>query len=402
MPTHRLRRLAPATLLSLAVFLAPAGCGASFKRNPLPSALAGAAVIPGAPDARTWADTDNVTTPDGERRLATIVEQATASGLVDAPSHWLVLSGGGANGAYGAGLLVGWTERGDRPQFSRVTGVSTGALIAPFAFLGPAYDDRMREVYTTVSTKDIVRERGVLTALNSDAFTSTKPLQRLLAKHIDGELLDAIAAEHRRGRRLVIVTTNLDALRPVAWDLGAVATSDAPNRVELARNILLASASIPGAMPPVYFEVEAGGRRFDEMHVDGGATAQLFTYAAGVDARAAIERLGIDAPTLYIIRNARLDPEWETVRPRLGAIIGRTITSLIRTQGLGDLYQSYLLSQRDGFDFRLAYIPEDFDLEPAESFDPVYMTALFERGRAAAADGYPWATAPPGYDPSDE
>jgi len=384
------------------LIIAIGGCAPSFKRHPLPPALSEGAIIPSVPKARFWADEDNISSPAGQRRLAELAAQARASGIIDEPSNWLVLSGGGANGAFAAGLLVGWSERGDRPEFNRVTGVSTGALIAPFAFLGPEYDHIIEEVYTTVETKDIIRSRGLITALRSDAFTNTEPLQNLIASYVDDDLLDAIAAEHNRGRRLLVMTTNLDAIRPVAWDIGEIAASDAPDRVELVRKVLLASASIPVGMPPVYIRVLAAGEMYDEMHVDGGAAAQLYLYSSAIDAEKAIGDLGVRPPTIYIIRNARLDPSWRTVKPRLTDIAGRTMTSLVRTQGLGDLYQAYLLSQRDGIGYRLASIPENFDEQPTEPFDPAYMTALFQRARAAGRQGFHWAETPPGYNPGDD
>ena len=402
MTINRPPGLALALLLAFVSLAASAGCAAAYKRNPLPPELSDGAVVPGIPGARFWGDEDTVSSPTGQRRLAELVAQATSSGLIDEPSNWLVLSGGGANGAFAAGLLAGWSDRGDRPEFNRVTGVSTGALIAPFAFLGPDYDHVLEEVYTTVETSDIVSRRSIIAALSSDALTSTRPLQDLLAFYVTPELISAIAEQHQRGRRLLVITTNLDALRPVVWDIGEIAASDTRGRVELVRKILLASASIPIAMPPVYIEVEAAGAMYDEMHVDGGATAQLFLYSSGVDAEQAIADLGVDAPTIYIIRNARLAPPWETVRPKITSIARRTLASLVRTQGLGDLYQAYLLSQRDGIAFRLAVIPDSSTEQPAEPFDTEYMIALFERARAAGRQGFRWAEAPPGYDPGDD
>lgn len=399
MTTTRIARCVLVVVLSVVTMAGPAGCAPSFKRNPLPVELSDGAMIPGVPHARFWADEDNLSTPSGQLRLQEIVQQGRDSGLIDKPSHWLILSGGGANGAFAAGLLYGWSERGDRPEFNRVTGVSTGALIAPFAFLGSEYDHVLKDVYTTITTKEILKARGLLTAIRSDAFTSTEPLKKLIASFVDEELLDAIAAQHRRGRRLLVMTTNLDAIRPVAWDIGAIAASDSPDRVELVRSVLRASASIPAAMPPVYIQVQAAGGVYDEMHVDGGASAQLYLYSSGIDAEKAIADLGIRPPTLYIIRNSRISPPWSTVEPKLTDIAKRTLSSLIRTQGLGDLYQAYLLSQRDGFKFRLAYIPDDFNEQPVEAFDPVYMTELFERARAAARQGYQWSETPPGYRP---
>ena len=281
-----------------------------------------------------------------------------------------------------------------------VTGISTGALIAPFAFLGAAYDGELQEAYTAYSTKDFFEKRLLLTALTSDAAVNTEPLQGLIAKYVDEEMLQTIAGEYRRGRQLFIGTTNLDAERPVIWNIGAIAVSGAPNALELFRQVVLASASIPAAFPPVFIEVEAGGQVYDEMHVDGGGTSQVFLYPAGLEWGRIIERLEVTGtPNVYVIRNAFLEPSWAAVEPRLFSIAARSIASLIRTQGIGDLYRIYLKTQRDGVNYNLAYIPDDADLKPKDEFvDPEYMRQLFDLGYRLAKAGYPWHNAPPGFE----
>ncbi len=192
------------------------------------------------------------------------------------PANFLAISGGGENGAYGAGLLCGWTEAGTRPEFKLVTGISTGALTAPFAFLGPAYDQQLKDVYTTITAKDVLEERGIFAAIWNDAMADNAPLQNLVAKYVDADLLAAIAAEHRKGRNLLVGTTNLDARRGVVWDIGKIAEYGTPEALELVRKILIASAAIPGAFPPMMFDVEANGTKYQEMHVDGGANCPAF------------------------------------------------------------------------------------------------------------------------------
>ena len=210
--------------------------------------------------------------------------------IVGREQVYLAVSGGGANGAYGVGILLGWTAAGTRPEFALVTGISTGALIAPFAFLGPEYDARLKEAYTSMTTKDIAKPRSALGTLNSDAATDTAPLKAHIARYVDQEVIDAIAREFRRGRRLFIGTTNLDAIRPVFWNIGYIAVSGRPDAGDLIRTILLASASIPAVFPPQYIPVEAGGKRYDEIHVDGGAVAQAFLYPLGVDWRIILKK----------------------------------------------------------------------------------------------------------------
>jgi predicted acylesterase/phospholipase RssA len=321
------------------------------------------------------------------------VRALRAKGMADAdlpPVKYLAISGGGPDGAYGAGLLCGWTERGDRPVFKVVTGISTGALTAPFAYLGPEYDYVLREVYTKTRTKDILRPRNLLKGFYGDAMADTAPLWELLEKHVDQKILEAIAAEYAKGRLLLIGTTNLDSRRGVIWNIGAIATSGEPGALDLLRSILIASAAIPGAFPPVMIDVEAGGEKYQELHVDGGATAQVFLYPPSA-------HFYHRDRGFFIIRNSRLDADWAEVRRRTMSIAGRAISSLIQTQGIGDLYKLWVVAKRDGVDFNLAYIPADFKTRPTEEFDPVYMQQLFERGRQMSIAGYPWEKLPPGY-----
>lgn len=386
-------------LLSFMVaLLGLTGCASVPKRTPLPEEFTGIAQIPGIPKARIWGDEPP---PYAEAWFnSTRAElEAQYPALLRSQHNYLAISGGGQKGAFGAGLLVGWTAAGNRPEFSMVTGISTGALIAPFAFLGPAYDAQLKEVYTTYSTKDFVKKRNILTAITGDAAASMEPLKALMPKYINQQMLDAIAAEHRKGRRLLVGTTNLDAGRPVIWSIGSIAVSGHPKALELVQKVLLASASIPAAFPPVYIEVEAHGQRYDEIHVDGGAASQVFLYPLGTDWRRVVEKLEVEGtPNVYVIRNASLEPEWKGVKPKLAPIAGRSISSLIRTQGIGDMYRIYLGAKRDGLDYNLTYIPDDFDEKSKEAFDPEYMGKLFDLGYRLAKHGYPWVKAPPGFE----
>jgi hypothetical protein len=363
--------------------------------NLIPEELAEQAIVPGIPYARSWGDsapdylTDWHSVPDAKIRQR-------YAGIIGREHTYLAISGGGDNGAFGAGLLIGWTQSGTRPEFTMVTGISTGGLIAPFAFLGSAYDAALQEMYTSYSTDDLLQKRSVLNIVRNDAATDTAPLRAMIAKYMTQEVMEDIAAEYRKGRGLLIGTTNIDAARPVMWNVGRIAASGHPVALELVRDIMLASASIPGAFPPVLFEVEADGQRYDEMHVDGGVTSQVFLYPVGIDWRQVEQRLEVQGrPKVYVIRNAFLDPGWQTVERRIAPIVGRTVSSMIRTQGIGDLYRMYLETVRDGLDFHLAYIPDDMEYTAMEPFDPVYMHTLFERGRSMAEGSYPWTTVPP-------
>lgn len=318
------------------------------------------------------------------------------------PVSYLTISGGGGDGAYGAGLLVGWTEAGTRPTFKYVTGISTGALIAPFAFLGSDYDPILRETYTQVTDDNIFKKRHITALVFSDSMADTTPMAEMVSQYVTRELLDRIAAEYAKGRLLFIGTTDLDAREAVYWNMGAIATSRDPAALELFRKITLASAAIPGAFPPVMIDVTVDGQPFQEMHVDGGASRQVFLYPPAIHLRDLSRQAGLERERhLYIIRNSRLDPDWASVDRRLMSIVNRSVTALIHAQGLGDLNRMYMTSVRDGLDYNLAYIPRDFTTLKHSEFDSVYMNQLFERGRSMAAAGYVWDKYPPGYAPED-
>lgn len=314
------------------------------------------------------------------------------------PASFLALSGGGDKGAFGAGLLNGWSATGKRPAFKLVTGISTGALIAPFAFLGPDYDAKLKAFYTNSARDDLIRMRSLIAALTDDAIADTAPLRAMLKKSIDRPFLDAVAAEYVKGRELWVSTTNLDANRRVIWNMTRIASSRDPRALDLFHDVMIASAAIPGAFPPVMIEVELDGKRYQEMHVDGGATAQVFVYPPNFNlAKLAREHDGERRRTVYIVVNNRVDPEWAQTERRAITIAERAITSLIHTQGIGDLYRIYLTAMRDGMDFNLAYIPPEFTQQPNELFDMSFMRALFETGyRMGGQDGF-WKKHPPDF-----
>lgn len=308
-------------------------------------------------------------------------------------AYFLAISGGGDNGAFGSGVLNGWTASGTRPEFKVVTGVSTGALIAPFAFMGPKYDYVIKKVYTTTAQKEIFKKRGLAALLFGDSMADTRPLATLIQSYVSREFLDEIAAEYAKGRILLVGTANLDALEPVIWNMTAIAASKDPRAMQLFRQILLASASIPGAFPPVMIDVNLDGTAYQEMHVDGGTMAQVFLYPPSISVANAVQRKRV----LYIIRNARLDAGWASTERRTMSIAMRAIDSLTTTQGVGDLYRIYATAQRDGLDYNLAFIPPTFTTPHREMFDTAYMQSLYEVGFEAAKAGYSWQKYPPGF-----
>lgn len=384
-------------LIAIVFVVTLAACSSTALRSPVPAGLSAEAKIPGIPNARFWGDDIS---PELEQQLATMSKEevrAEFPALYGKDHNYLAISGGGSNGAFGAGLLNGWTESGTRPEFQMVTGISTGALIAPFAFLGPDYDYVLKDVYTTISTEDIMLQRSLFALLSADSAFNSDPLYHMVQKYVNDEVVTKIAAEYRAGKGLYIGTTDLDSMRPVIWDIGAIAASGQASAKKLIQNIMLASASIPGAFSPVKFELEANGQRYDELHVDGGTANQVFVYPAATDWKKVLDLLEVPGKmNVYVIRNSSLQPHRVEVEPSLLSIAGRSISSLIRTQGLGDLYLIYLLAQRDGGVFHLAHIPDDFDHSSQEAFDTSYMKQLYSRGYEMANNGYPWELVPPG------
>ena len=376
-------------------------CANLPERTPLPQELAAIAAVPGIEGARYYGD-----------ELPPFVDDWFAMSATELQSRWpavfgrkheyLVISGGSANGAFGAGLLNGWTVAGDRPEFEVVTGVSTGALIAPFAFLGSDYDAQLKEMYTRTTTSDILQERGIVEIVTGDSLNGTDTIRARLERLIDADIMASIAAEFRKGRSLFVGTTYLDAGRPVIWNIGRIAASGAPNALQLIHDVILASTAAPVAFPPVMIEVEANGQRYDEMHVDGGINFQLFLYPMGVDWRQVTDKLEVDGnPNLYVIRNGFLERRWQTVDRNIVSIADQAIFTLLDSAVLGDMYRIYLAATRDGLNFHLASIPGTFTHTATEPVDPKYMNALFNLGYDMAKGGYPWQTTPPDYDPVD-
>ena len=387
--------------LIIAVFLLCCGCARA--RHAVPADLSLKAQIPGMQDIRAFGGMpssavikDFVNSLEQERK-----EDFSANAEGVKVYSMLAISGGAANGAYGAGLLKGWSQSGTRPVFKIVTGISTGAITAPLAFLGSKYDRELEEFYTSYSTKDVMRKRRFLHFLFSDSFATTWPLQRLIKQHFDKEMLKEVAREYSRGRRLYVGTTNLDAQRFVLWDMGKIAAIGDDRALELFQKIILASASVPTAFPPVYFDVVADGENYDEMHVDGGTSRQVFfLYDVFQGLRKAAKQKGVDesklAYKIYIIRNGYADSVWKEVPDKLGAITERSIDTLVNAQGVGDLYRLYTFTEIDKGDFNLAFIPPSHIPQAKEMFDRAEMKRLFDLGFQEAAQGYPWKKAPPG------
>jgi predicted acylesterase/phospholipase RssA len=348
-------------------------------RIPFTAADEVAATIPGMPDARFWADS---------------VADFTAA-LPPQPGPWLALSSGGADGAFGAGLLNGLSESGKRPDYAVVTGVSTGALMAPFVFAGPRYDDALRAAYTKISAADVFEVGGT-----GESFVDSWPLKDLIAKQITPALLADIAAAHSSGRRLFIVTTDLDAERSVVWNMGAIAAHAADKNggdaaLTLFRNVLLASSAIPGGFPPVLIDVEANGKPFQEMHVDGGVGGQFFVAPAAVMAATSDYRL--PATALYVVINTGLQPGFQIVPRSTASILTGTVGAAVKIDTRLMIDRAYQAAKRSGVDFNIASIPASFNVPSRGPFDPDYMSALFQLGETQGKSATPFANEPPAY-----
>jgi hypothetical protein len=389
-----------ARLALVVLFACLAGCS-TLPRNAVPTDLMSEAVIPGMPAARAaWGRSAAALADD----LALSFRQESPSDFPVGPDghvHYahLALSGGGANGAFGAGFLNGWTRTGQRPLFKIVTGVSTGALMAPFAFLGPDHDDALRDFYTTNASRNIFRMLSILPQLlGGESFADTGPLRALIAQHVDAEFLRQVARAHEGGRRLYIGTTDLDSQRFIIWNMGLIATIGRPEALELFRKVMLASASVPVAFPPVFFDVEAGGRQYDEMHVDGGVMANVF-YSGGIfsfsAARAGVGR-GEAREDIYIIHNGQVLPVAEQTTRSLRGIALRTFSSATKSAFVGDLFRIYSVAVREQAGFFWVTIPEGVELVGQQLFDPVLMGELYDLGYRNAVAGPSWMTEPPG------
>ena len=377
-----------------------AACAGGERGAAAPAALADQVTVLGIPNARFWPDTQGAAmVREAEQALKR--ERDAAGGSANAgwrppPAHFLAISGGGDDGAFAAGLLCGWSDAGTIPPFKLVTGVSTGSMIAPFAFLGRPYNDRLRAMYTTIKADDILEKRGLYGAVFGDALADTTPLFHLISGYINEQMLADIAREYSKGRLLLIGTTSLDQQRPIIWNIGAIAASGQPGALELVRKVVLASAAIPGVFPPVMIDVEAGGRRYQEMNVDGGAVVQTFLYPPDIGLRMNLRSAeNARERHAYIIRNGRLDPDWASVDRRFLTIAGRAISTMLHYSGYNDILRIYATTKRDGVDYNLAYIDPAFPNVKHEDFDPAYMRSLFDYAYAKGRQGYPWHKAPP-------
>jgi predicted acylesterase/phospholipase RssA len=374
-----------------------AGCASPAERAVVPARLAPQAAIAGMTDVRVWGDESfsrALLMQEVPKLKAKYADRAKGSGTP--VSHLLALSGGADDGAFGAGLLVGWSQRGDRPEFDLVTGISAGALIAPFAFLGRDYDRQVAGLFTSYGADEIYQANILSGLFGGSSLADSAPLAKLIDHYVDERFLRRVAEERTKGRFLLIGTTNLDAQRPVYWDMGRIAQRGDPRALELFRKVLLASASFPGVFPPVRIPVLANGGHYEEMHVDGGTTREVFFTIADFRYSEVDQAIGRKVRRhLWVIRNGKIVPEYKEMRETTFAIAQRSLETLAKSRDIADLVRMYTRAKADDIDFNLASIPADFNAPHPAPFDAAYMKALYNKGIALGRAGYPWTKTPP-------
>ena len=358
--------------------------------------LVGCTTLPRTPYTASDAGASRVLDVDGLRRYA---DEPASKFLTDkddaAPIRtYLALSGGGADGAYGAGVLNGWTVGGNRPHFSIVSGVSTGAIIAPFAFLGPQYDDTLRDIYTSGIAESLLDSPKIFQAVFGSGLFGNTRLRELVARYVGPEMLAQIAREHAKGRRLLIVTTDLDTQRTAIWDMGKIAAIGTPEALKLFRDVVAASASIPLLFPPILIEAEAQGKRFQEMHVDGGVMTPVLTLPDAIlfQGRALPKNSRFD---IYILVNNKLERDFEVVPNGTIDVASRSLGSITKAQTRAIVLSTYEFARRNHVGFNLSYISRDYPATGSEGFDTAYMRALYQYGFDKACGGHAWTGTPP-------
>ena len=348
--------------------------------------------LPRTPYTAAEASTSRVLDIDGLRRYADepVTKFSFEKDTSTATKSYLALSGGGADGAYGVGVLSGWTAARTRPTFSVVSGVSTGGLIAPFAFLGSQYDDTLREVYTSGIAESLLNDPSIMRVLFGSGLFGNTRLRELVARYVGPEIMAQVARENAKGRKLLVVTTDLDTQRTAIWDMGKIAAVGTPEALKLFRDVMAASASIPLVFPPIMIDAEGEGRRFQEMHVDGGVTAPVLTLP---EALLSQDRLpGNARMNIYILVNKKIERNFELVSNSTIDVASRSLSSITQSQTRSIIFSTYDFAKRNNLGFHLSYIARDYPAPPSEGFDTAYMRALYQYGYEKAASGQAWTS----------
>lgn len=310
----------------------------------------------------------------------------------------LSLSGGGSFGAFSAGIVCGWTCRGDRPNFDVVTGISTGALIAPFAFLGPAYDEQLKTFYTTLEARDLYKKK-TLRGLFGESLADNTPLANRLDEVLSPEVISEIAAEHQKGRRLYIGTTAAESKQFVVWDIGAIASRGRPDDRKLIRQILLGSSAIPGVFPPQHITVEVDGVCVTERHIDGGVSQALFIHPPYVppEYRSKNQNAELAGTNVYLIVAGKLYADLEKIKPVALNLVGKEISAMIYAQTRGDLQRMFTTTMLTGMNYYLTAIPPEYPAPTSSmEFKREALAGMFNEGYRIITQGVAWRRTPPG------
>ncbi len=366
-----------------------AACAGTQPRIPYTAQEAALAQPPGYEHIRVWLDETRDNPPD----FSPDIKPGEAA-------QYLALSGGGGNGAYGAGILNGWTQSGRRPTFNAVSGVSTGALMAPFAFLGPAYDSTLADIYTGGEAETLVATPDLGRAAFGSSLFGGRRLLDLVSRYVDDGIVAAIAREHRAGRRLYVVTTNIDSKRGVVWNIGAIANSGRPDSIDLIRKVLAASASVPLAFAPQLIDVTADGHAFQEMHADGNVTTAVFTLP--LKYLAAQRKTRLAGGAIYVVMNTVIEPQFSVVERSTLPIVSASLDTLTTQKSEVDLAAMYAYAKTNKVDFNLTSIDPAIDKSGLGSFDTAYMRRLYDVGLETGRTGTFWRKSPiPSLPPSD-
>ncbi len=371
----------PKRLILVVAFAALSGCVTPPRADPPPSPAE--ALLPGFPPAARL----NAADPEISNNVTQLMAQASAS--ADSSFDILSLSGGGARGAFGAGLLVGLARAGERPRFEIVTGVSAGALIAPFAFLGAEWDPQLTAAFTGAQSRTLMSPRG-LGALFSPGVFSARPLRDLVDQFVTMELVDAIARESRGGRYLLVQTTDLDAQAAVLWNMGEIAEVGGEAARALFRDVLLASSSVPGVFPPVMFDVETNGQRSQEMHVDGGVVSSfVLTPLIAVFWRDE-PAPQITPGNLFIILNGPLAAELKPTPRNTVPIVSRSFETSQMHQARASLAIVTEFARTHQLHFQFTFIPSEFDAAGSLDLAQEELNSLFNHALTNAETGEIW------------
>ncbi|MFC0172043.1 patatin-like phospholipase family protein [Vibrio comitans] len=344
-------------------------------------------------NARFW-DGDNLNSSDYDFHGE--YEKLVSNKAEGEPINYLALSGGGVNGAFSAGILNAWSETGERPEFDLISGISTGAIVSVFAYLGEDYDEALRNYYTQTSMDEMFKKNALFSIGTRNAFVDVSGFEGKVRAEVDMQMMQALAAERAKGRILIVGTTSLDNEKLALWDIGLIAKEGSPEAMALIQDIIIASSSIPGLFPAKLISISDGVNHYDEVHVDGGISRQVFATPQWM--RTSLAEDGFEQ-NIFVIRNGRLKPTFRSIDYDLADISVRSISSLTRNQGVGDVEHIYHFSKQNDIGFHLAFIDSDFEYFADHADTLQYMRLLYDYGYRSFNKDQLWHSLPPSVQP---